>query len=177
MENVLFYLISRVGLTIVALQKVNTDVLGKVLFLLILVRVHWISGYYKLMFSILFVKFPFFISAFSFFLFCLILTLLSSQDPKYMYIILLDFYSSDFCGSIQFSPIFLSPFFGLGNFYFSNFNFTDSDDSCPLLRSFYTFLFKLLYFSSLKNSFLKTNSSVKISYVSLLQPYKNFQMQ
>ena len=78
MENVLFYLISRVGLTIFALQKVNSDVLGKVLFLLILVKVHCISGYYKLMFSILFVKFPFIISAFSFFLFCLILTLLSS---------------------------------------------------------------------------------------------------
>ena len=68
---------------------------------------------------------------------------------------IVNFYSSDFCGSIHFSPIFLSPFFGLGNFYFSNFNFTDSDDSCPMLRSFYTFLFKLLYFSALKNSFLK----------------------
>lgn len=75
------------------LQKFNSDVLGKVLLLLILVRVHWISEYYKLVFSILFVKFPFIISAFSFFffLFCLMLTLLSSQDPKYMYIILLIF--------------------------------------------------------------------------------------
>lgn len=125
--------------------------------LLILVRVHWISGYYKLVFSILFVKFPFIISAFSFFF----SFLPYAHSPLFLGPLVhvyntVNFYSSDFCGSIHFSPIFLSPFFGLGNFDFSNFNFTDSDDSCPLLRSFYTFLFKLLYFSPLKNSFLKS---------------------
>lgn len=146
---VFFYVLLR--MSIFAFQKFNSDVLGKVLFLLILVRVHCISRFCKLMFSILFVNFPFITSTHSF--------LPSSHSPLFLgpqlYIYwTVWYYSSDFFGSVHFSLIILSPFFGLGNFYSSNFNFTDSGSSILLLRSFYKFLFKL-YFSSLKISFLR----------------------